>query len=114
MHRVSVIVPTVGRRDDPRKVLVSLPRQSRLPGEVIIVREDVGSNVGQFLIAVAKIVGQGGQAVGFEPDPVNDQRLRGNVALNDLMNVKVFQMALGDCSGEIHIYGARGTATPQP
>jgi FkbM family methyltransferase len=75
---------------------------------------DVGSNVGQFLIPVAKIVGERGRAVGFEPHPVNHERLIRNVALNGLMNVQVFQVALGDRRGEIHIYGARGTATVVP
>jgi FkbM family methyltransferase len=75
---------------------------------------DVGSNVGQFLIPMAKIVGERGQVVGFEPHPVNHQRLMRNVALNRLMNVKVFQVALGDCNGDIRIYGARGTATVVP
>ena len=75
---------------------------------------DIGSNVGQFLIPMAKVVGERGQAVGFEPHPVNHQRLMRNVALNDLTNVKVFHVALGDCGGETHIYGAGGTATVIP
>jgi FkbM family methyltransferase len=75
---------------------------------------DIGSNVGQFLIPMAKIIGERGQAVGFEPHPANHQRLMGNVALNGLTNVKVFQVALGDCNGEVHIYGTRGTATVVP
>jgi FkbM family methyltransferase len=75
---------------------------------------DIGSNVGQFLIPMAKIVGERGQAVGFEPHPVNYQRLMRNVALNGLANVKAFQVALGDRDGEVHIYGTRGTATVVP
>ena len=72
---------------------------------------DIGSNAGQFLIPLAKIVGERGQVIGFEPHPENHQRLMRNVALNGLTNVKVFQVALGDCSGEVHVHGARGTAT---
>jgi glycosyltransferase involved in cell wall biosynthesis len=41
MCRASVIVPTIGRRDDLRKMLESLAGQSRLPDEVIVVGEDV-------------------------------------------------------------------------
>jgi FkbM family methyltransferase len=75
---------------------------------------DIGSNVGQFLIPMAKIVGERGQAVGFEPHPVNHQRLMRNVALNRLANVKVLQVALGDRNGPIEIYGTRGIATVVP
>jgi len=75
---------------------------------------DIGSNIGQFLILAAKVVGERGQAVGFEPHPVNHQRLLRNVALNGLTNVRVFQVALGDRNSEIQIYGARGLATVVP
>ena len=89
-------------------------KRSKRSSGLAAFHHDVGSNVGQFVIPVAKIVGERGQAVGFEPHPVNHQRLMRNVALNRLMNVKVFQVALGDGNGEIHIYGARGTATVVP
>jgi len=75
---------------------------------------DIGSNVGQFLIPVAKIVGERGGVVGFEPHPGNYQRLIRNVALNGLTNATVFQLALGDRSGEIQIFGTRGIATIVP
>jgi GT2 family glycosyltransferase len=48
MHRVSVIIPTIGRRDDLRKMLRSLAGQPRLPDEVIIVGEDVGDVPSEF------------------------------------------------------------------
>jgi FkbM family methyltransferase len=75
---------------------------------------DVGSNVGCVLIPVAKIVGERGQAVGFEPQPANHEQLIKNVALNGLGNVKVFQVALGDGKGETPIYGTGPTATIVP
>jgi len=75
---------------------------------------DIGSNVGQFLIPVAKIVGERGRVIGFEPHPGNYQRLIRNIALNALTNATVFQLALGDRSGEIQIFGARGAATIVP
>jgi FkbM family methyltransferase len=49
--------------------------------------------------------------VGFEPQPANHRRLLTNIALNRLANVRVFQLALAERSGEIQIYGERGTAT---
>jgi FkbM family methyltransferase len=75
---------------------------------------DVGSNVGQFLIPMAKIVGERGRVIGFEPHPGNYQRLIRNIALNGSTNATVFQLALGDRSGEIQIFGTRGTATIVP
>jgi FkbM family methyltransferase len=75
------------------------------------VFHDVGSNVGQFLIPVAKLVGEHGEVVGFEPHPANHERLLKNIALNRLTNVRVFQLALADCAGDTRMYGTRGTAT---
>lgn len=72
---------------------------------------DVGSNVGRFLIPMAKIVGERGGVIGFEPHPGNYQRLIRNIALNDLTNARVFQLALGDRSGEIQIFGTGLAAT---
>ena len=75
---------------------------------------DVGSNVGQFLIPMAKILGERGEAIGFEPHPENHQRLMRNLALNQLHNVQALRVALGDRDGEAEIFGARGTATIVP
>jgi FkbM family methyltransferase len=75
---------------------------------------DIGSNAGQFLIPMAKLVGERGQAIGFEPDPGNHERLVRNIALNRLTNVQAFRVALADCPGEIQMFGGRGTATVVP
>jgi FkbM family methyltransferase len=75
---------------------------------------DVGSNVGQFLIPMAKVLGERGEAIGFEPHPVNHQRLMRNLALNQLHNARALRVALGDRDGEAEIFGARGTATIMP
>ena len=75
---------------------------------------DVGSNVGQFLIPMAKILGERGEAIGFEPHPVNHQRLIRNLALNQLHSARALRVALGDRDGEAEIFGDRGTATIVP
>jgi FkbM family methyltransferase len=72
---------------------------------------DVGSNVGQFLIPVAKILGGRGLVIGFEPHPGNHLRLIRTVAFNWLTNVMVFRLALSDYSGETPIFGADSGAT---
>jgi FkbM family methyltransferase len=86
--------------------------EKRLRGGAVFY--DIGSNVGQFLIPVAKIVGERGSVIGFEPHPGNYQRLTRNIALNDLTNATVFKLGLSDSSGEIQIFGARGAATIVP
>ena len=72
---------------------------------------DVGSNVGQFVIPMAKIAAQRGEVIGFEPHPANHRKLRENISINLLANARTFQLALADSGGEIQIYGTRGTAT---
>jgi FkbM family methyltransferase len=75
---------------------------------------DIGSNVGQFLIPMAKIAGERGRVIGFEPQPGNYQQLIRNIALNDLTNATVFKLGLSDSGGDIQIFGARGIATIVP
>jgi GT2 family glycosyltransferase len=62
MHRVSVIIPTIGRRDDLRKMLRSLAEQSRLPDEVIIVGEDVGDVPSEFCTLRPRFIYQPGSS----------------------------------------------------
>jgi FkbM family methyltransferase len=75
---------------------------------------DIGSNIGEFLIPVAKIVGERGRVIGFEPHPVSYQLLLKNMALNGLTNATVFKLGFSDSSGETQIFGARGAATIVP
>jgi FkbM family methyltransferase len=62
------------------------------PGYVVI---DVGANVGVVTLPLARLVGPQGAVHSFEPHPVVRQRLRENVALNNLSNVHVCSSALG-------------------
>jgi len=75
---------------------------------------DVGSNCGQFVIPLAKVVGQFGQVIAFEPHPGNYERLARNIELNQLGNVRVFGIALGDRECETDLFGAWETATIVP
>jgi FkbM family methyltransferase len=88
----------------------ALANELRLGG----VFYDIGSNAGQFVVLFAKLVGQRGEVIGFEPHPSNYERLAKNIALNQLSNVRVFSIALGDQDGETDIFGARGIATLVP
>jgi len=57
---------------------------------------DVGANVGLYTCFIAQV---SDQTVAFEPHPVNADKLRENVAFNQLTNVEVREEALSDTEG---------------
>ena len=59
---------------------------------------DVGGFEGRYALGFARSVGPSGRVVVFEPNPVNADRIRRNVALNGLGNVIVKQIGLGHSS----------------
>lgn len=69
-------------------------------GDVVL---DVGANTGSHTVAFSRIVGEKGIVLGFEPERNNFYTLAGNIAINNLKNVQVFQIALADESGEISV-----------
>lgn len=70
------------------------------PGMVVI---DVGANIGYHTIAFARIVGPNGFVFGYEPERMNFCTLAGNVAINNLHNVYVYNQAVGNHSGFIQV-----------
>jgi FkbM family methyltransferase len=64
---------------------------------------DIGANVGYFSIALAKVVGPMGKVHAFEPQRIIFNMLAGSVALNTLMNVYCYNMALGEHEGKVEI-----------
>lgn len=65
------------------------------PGDVFV---DVGANVGYYTTLAALRVGERGQVVAFEANPLTAEQLRRNIAANDLGNVKVVEAAAFDGS----------------
>jgi FkbM family methyltransferase len=61
---------------------------------------DVGANVGIHTIRLAKLVGPRGEVIAFEPDEELSGRIRNNLLLNSLSNVRVIQAAASDHGGE--------------
>jgi FkbM family methyltransferase len=61
---------------------------------------DVGANVGIHAIRLAKLVGSQGEVIAFEPDEEQSRRMRNNLLLNRLANVRVIQAAASDHGGE--------------
>ena len=44
---------------------------------------DIGANIGVHTLHLAKLVGETGQVLAFEPNPVACEELRRNIALNN-------------------------------
>jgi FkbM family methyltransferase len=75
---------------------------------------DVGSDVGEFVVPMAKAVGNLGLVVAIEPESKACAQLEANVKLNGFTNVRLFKAALGDKEGEVRLWfnGACPTLLP--
>jgi FkbM family methyltransferase len=71
---------------------------------------DVGSNVGLFAVVMARGVGEAGSVVAIEPDPANLRRLRANLALNGIDNVRVVEAAASDRTGSLTLHLSEDSA----
>lgn len=79
---------------------VELFQQLLSPGDTVV---EVGSNIGTHTIPLGNIVGPDGQVLAFEPQRYIFELLRRNVDENNLKQVSVHRMALGDSVGEITV-----------
>jgi FkbM family methyltransferase len=70
------------------------------PGDVVA---EVGANIGAHTVPIAKLVGQRGQVLAFEPQRVIFQILCANLALNGLLNVRTYHAAVGHEAGTITV-----------
>lgn len=68
------------------------------PGDVVI---DGGANMGAITIPMALMVGEHGHVHAFEPQEFIRYTLCGNVALNNLYNVTVYDRPLGSTNDQI-------------
>jgi FkbM family methyltransferase len=71
------------------------------PGMVFV---DIGANIGYFTLVAARRVGPTGRVLAVEPEPYNFQLLQRNVGVNDLANVELANVALGDRQGSAALY----------
>ena len=60
---------------------------------------DVGANVGDYTLSLAKLVGPNGRVFSFEPNPRNFNKLSHLVQMGRLEHVSVHPIALGETSG---------------
>jgi FkbM family methyltransferase len=63
-----------------------------MPGMTVV---DVGANIGVYTLLFSRLVGEHGQVIAFEPDPILFAVLGENIALNNARNVTAHQIALG-------------------
>jgi FkbM family methyltransferase len=75
-------------------------RQVVRPGDLVI---DAGAAIGVHTVSLAKAVGPQGIVLAFEPQRLVFQTLCANVALNNLINVWTFQIALSDDAGAVRV-----------
>ncbi|HEY7003498.1 MAG TPA: FkbM family methyltransferase [Gaiellaceae bacterium] len=73
------------------------------PGDFVV---DVGANLGWFTLLMAAAVEPGGEVWAVEPMPPILPALRRNLALNESLDVRPFEVALGAGTGvaEIHVF----------
>ncbi len=60
---------------------------------------DVGANIGEWTLAVARAVGGGGRVLAFEPVPHVADALRKTISANRLSHVEIFELALAEANG---------------
>jgi len=57
---------------------------------------DIGSYIGILTIFFAKSAGKSGRVIAFEPNTVNYKKLKTNIRLNELKNVGIINIGIGD------------------
>lgn len=65
---------------------------------------DVGVNKGDFSLRAARIVGDAGKVMAFEPAPDNCEWIRRSIGLNDYSNITLHEMALSDADGTATLF----------
>jgi FkbM family methyltransferase len=68
------------------------------PNSVVV---EAGANIGVHTVGLAKLVGEGGAVLAFEPQRLAFQTLCANLALNQCTNVLAYQLAVGANHGEL-------------
>lgn len=71
------------------------------PGDSVI---DVGANIGETALHLARRVGTSGRVVAFEPDPLMRRKCEKNIQLNAVRNVRLEPYALADESRKFMLH----------
>ena len=76
------------------------------PGNAVI---EVGANIGAHTVGLARLVGDQGRILAFEPQRLVYMTLCANVALNSLTNVDCYWAAMGEQEGSVVVPSADPT-----
>jgi FkbM family methyltransferase len=72
---------------------------------------EVGANIGAHTVLLARLAGGDGAVLAFEPQPVLYQTVCANLALNNIVNVRVERCGLGNRTQTLHVpvldYGSK-------
>ena len=68
------------------------------PGNTVM---DIGANIGEWTLRMANTVGSEGRVYSFEPIPLINESLNKTIRINNLSQVTLFQLALGNQSGDL-------------
>ncbi len=80
---------------------VRFMRRVLSPGDAVA---DVGAQIGYITLAMATLNPGKITVHAFEPEPLNIQRLRKNIALNPGVDVRIVEKAVSDTNGAIRLY----------
>ena len=83
---------------DPESFNIVTPKFEQWMAKYLALKKgdvflDIGAHIGKYTIQVAKIVGDKGLVISIEPHPENFKVLNKNLLLNQLRNVKTFNIA---------------------
>lgn len=103
-------------RGQPGRVLTGSyePAHTRLAASLVAHGStilDVGAHTGYYTLLFAKLAGESGKVVAFEPDPTNCKYLRRHVEINRLSTVLVVQAAVSDRAGRSQFALGTGSGT---
>lgn len=65
---------------------------------------DVGSNIGLFTLHASAFVAETGRVISFAPGAASFSSLQEHIKLNELQNVTIEKMALGNRIGKVRLY----------
>lgn len=83
------------------KATMNVIKRCLREGDTLI---DIGANIGVLSLYGSICVGKSGNVWAFEANPATARLLKDNIALNNFVNIKVFEYALGAEEGKGEIY----------
>lgn len=70
------------------------------------VAVDVGANIGYFSLLASSLVGNEGKVISIEASPTIFEKLRNNVSLNRVENIRLVNRAASDAPGTLRLFRA--------